>query len=84
MSELPGFFSYTPGTLTVSNPLAQKMYETAATADNTIRLMDEKLNAKSPTGESLMNEALLKMFLGLFTPEDAAAYVQNNLDTWYK
>jgi raffinose/stachyose/melibiose transport system substrate-binding protein len=79
MTELPGFFSYTPGTSTLTNPLAQKMYNVAATANLTVRLMDEKLNSKSPGGDALMNEALQGMFLGTYTPESAAAYVQGRL-----
>ena len=79
MTELPGFFSYTPGTSTLTNPLAQKMYNVAATANLTVRLMDEKLNSKSPGGDALMNEALQGMFLGTYTPESAAAYVQSKL-----
>jgi raffinose/stachyose/melibiose transport system substrate-binding protein len=79
MTELPGFFSYTPGASTLDNPLAQKMFNTSATANLTIRLMDEKFNSKSPTGDALMNDALQGMLLGTYTPESAAAYVQDRL-----
>ena len=79
MTELPGFFSYTPGASTLENPLAQKMFNTASTATLTIRLMDEKFNSKSPTGDALMNDALQGMLLGTYTPESAAAYVQERL-----
>lgn len=84
MAELPGFFSYTPGTLTLSNPLAQEMFDAAGTASLTVRLMSEKLNAQSPTGDALMDEVLKGMMLGSFTPETAADYVQEQLDTWYR
>ncbi len=84
MSELPGFFSYTPGTINLTNPLAGKMYTTASAADLTVRLMSEKLNAQSPTGEDLLNEALQGLMIGNYTAEAAAAYVQEQLDTWYK
>ena len=79
MTELPGFFSYTPGSSTLSNPLAQKMFNTAANSTLTIRLMDEKFNSKSPTGDALMNDALQGMLLGTYTPQSAAAYVQERL-----
>ncbi|MEI6901243.1 MAG: extracellular solute-binding protein, partial [Bacteroidota bacterium] len=79
MRELPGFFSYTPGASTIENPLAQKMFNAAATADLTIRLMDEKFNSTSPTGDDLMNSAIQKMILGEYTPESAAAFVQSGL-----
>jgi len=59
MNELPGFFSYTPGTtVSPSNALAKKMYVTSATADLTVRTMCEKLSSGSPGGNTLMNEAL--------------------------
>ena len=79
MTELPGFFSYTPGTSTLTNPLAQKMFNAAASANLTVRLMDEKLNATTPGGDAWMNEALQGMLLGTYTPESAAAYVQGKL-----
>ena len=79
MRELPGFFSYTPGASTIENPLAQKMFNAAATADLTIRLMDEKFNSTSPTGDDLMNSAIQKMILDEYTPESAAAFVQSGL-----
>ena len=83
-SELPGFFSYHPEPITLAHPLAQEMLEAASTADLTVRLMSEKLSAQSPSGEDLLNEALQGMFLGIYTPESAAAYVQDQLDTWYQ
>lgn len=83
MDEIPGFFSYTPGTLILSNPLAQEMFDAASTASLTVRLMSEKLNAESPTGDALMDSALKGLMTGTYTPETAAAYVQDQLDTWY-
>lgn len=84
MNELPGFFSYTPGSITLSNPLAQEMYNTAATANLTVRLMVEKFCQKTPAGNTLMGTALNGIMTGSYTPETAAAYVQSQLDTWYK
>ncbi len=84
MNELPGFFSYTPGTLSVADPLAQKMYAAAEGADLTVRLMSELLNAGSPSGDSLLDEALAGLLKGIYTPESAAAFVQAGLDSWYK
>jgi raffinose/stachyose/melibiose transport system substrate-binding protein len=79
MTELPGFFSYMPGAAAPTNPLAQKMFNAAANATLTVRLMDEKLNLTTPGGDAWMNEALQGMMLGTFTPEAAAAYVQGKL-----
>ncbi len=84
MNELPGFFAYTPGKYNLKNPLAREMLNVAANADLTIRVVWEKMSAQSPSGNSLMGEALTKMWKDELTPEQAAAYVQNGLATWYK
>jgi raffinose/stachyose/melibiose transport system substrate-binding protein len=84
MTELPGFFSYTPGTQNLSNSLAQEMYNTASTSNLTVRLMVEKLNSKTPGGDALLNEGLQGMLTGKYTPEAAAAWVQKQLETYYK
>lgn len=84
MDEHTGFFTYTPAILYLNNPLAQKMFNAAAGADLTVRLMSEKLNAGTPTGDSLMGIALNGMMTGRYTPETAAAYVQEQLDTWFR
>jgi len=84
MTELPGFFSYTPGTVNLTNTLAQEMLGTAATADLTVRLMYEKYNSKSPGGDAILAETLADLLTGKYTPETAAAYIQGKLDLIYK
>ncbi|GAB1482692.1 ABC transporter substrate-binding protein [Treponema sp.] len=83
MNELPGFFSYTPSKATLNNPLAQKMFNASLEADNTVRTVWEKLSAQAPSGNSLMGIALPGMMVDKYTPEQAAAYVQDQLATWY-
>jgi raffinose/stachyose/melibiose transport system substrate-binding protein len=83
MNELPGFFSYTPAKATLSNPLAQEMFDAAANADLTVRTVWEKMSAQSPSGNSLMGIAIPGMMVDKYTPEQAAAYVQDQLATWY-
>lgn len=83
MTELPGFFSYTPGNLTLSNSLAQEMYNTAATSDVTVRLMFEKLNAQTPGGDAVLNDALEGMLKGTYTPAAAAAWAQDQIESYY-
>ena len=83
MLELPGMFPLLPGSYTHTNPLAQKMWNATLTAGLTQRLMIEKLSSTSPKGSTLMNEALIRILKGSFTPAQAAAYVQSGLDTWY-
>ncbi len=83
MDELPGFFSYTPAHVTLKNPIAQKMFDAAANADNTVRTVWEKMSAQSPSGNSLMGVALPGMMVDKYTPEQAAKYVQDQLASWY-
>lgn len=83
MNELPGFYSFTPGTWNPGNTLAREMYDVIPTADITLRLMCEKLSSKSPKGEVLLGQALVGMLTGTYTPESAAAYIQEQLDRWY-
>lgn len=84
MDELPGFFSYTPGNYSISNSLANQMLAAANGADITVRTVWEKMSAQSPSGNTLMWEALIAMYNGQKTPAEAAAHVQKGLDTWYK
>jgi raffinose/stachyose/melibiose transport system substrate-binding protein len=83
MNELPGFFSYTPAKVTLTNPLAQKMFDAASGADLTVRTVWEKLSAQAPSGNSLMGVALPGMMVDKYTPEQAAKYVQDQLASWY-
>ncbi len=84
MDELPGFFSYTPGDYPLKNAIAKEMIGAASDAVLTVRTVWEKMSAQSPSGNSLMGEAIPKMWKDEFTPEQAAAYVQDGLATWYK
>lgn len=84
MEELPGFFAYTPGNYELSNSLAQEMISAADGADITVRTVWEKLSAQTPSGNTLMWEAMIDMYNGDKTPAEAAAHVQEGLDTWYQ
>jgi len=84
MNELPGFFSYTPGDYPLKNAIAKEMIGAASDAVLTVRTVWEKMSAQSPSGNSLMGEAIPKMWKDEFTPEQAAAYVQDGLATWYE
>jgi raffinose/stachyose/melibiose transport system substrate-binding protein len=83
MDEIPGFFSFTTIPVKLANPLAQDMFDTVLGADNTVRTTCEKLSSQSPSGNSLMGYALSGMLAGKKSPEEAAAYVQKELATWY-
>ncbi len=84
MEEVPGFYSYTPGDYDLSDPLTKEMVDVAQESELTIRTVWEELSAKSPTGNALMGEALPMMVRGEFTPKEAAAYVQDGLESWYE
>jgi len=84
MDELPGFFSYTPGSYNLENALAKDMIDAAGDADLTVRTVWEKMSAQSPSGNILMWEALIGMYNLNLTPAEAAGHVQKGLDTWYK
>jgi hypothetical protein len=60
------------------------MINAAQGADITIRTTWEKLSDQTPSGNALMNEALIKMLTDKLTPEEAAAFVQKGLETWCK
>lgn len=82
--QIPGFYTYTPGQFELKDILAKKMIDAARGADITIRTTWEKLSDTAPSGNQLMNEALIEMLTNRFTPEQAAAYVQKGLDSWYE
>lgn len=84
MNELPGFYAYTPGKYELANPLAKAMLDFAGKSSLTVRTVWEKMSAQAPSGNALMEEALINMYNGKITPEEAAAYVQKGLETWYE
>jgi len=83
MDQLPGFFAYTPGDYNLSNPVAAKMINAAQNADLTVRTVWQDLSAQVPSGNGLMEEALVLMYNGSITPRQAAEKVQKGLDSWY-
>ena len=83
MNELPGFFSYTPGDYSLGDPVAKEIIDAAANADITVRTVWEKLSSQEPSGNTLMWDAMIGLYTDKYTPEQAAAYVQYGLSTWY-
>jgi raffinose/stachyose/melibiose transport system substrate-binding protein len=83
MNELPGFFSYTPGDYSLGDPVAKEIIDAAANADITVRTVWEKLSSQEPSGNTLMWDAMIGLYTDKYTPEQAAAYVQHGLATWY-
>ncbi len=82
MNELPGFFSYTPGSYTLENELAKEMQSYVADSVPTVRTVWEKLSAESPSGNELLGEAVQKMYAGELSPVEACQYVDDGL-AWY-
>ena len=83
MDELPGFFSYTPGDYSLGDPVAKEIIDAATNADITVRTVWEKLSSQEPSGNTLMWDAMVGLYTDKYTPEQAAAYVQYGLSTWY-
>lgn len=83
MNELPGFFSYTPVDAKIVDPLARAMFDVIADSEPTVRTVWEGLSAQAPSGNELMGVALPGMMVDKYTPREAAAFVQSQLDTWY-
>ncbi|WP_018526194.1 ABC transporter substrate-binding protein [Alkalispirochaeta alkalica] len=83
MNELPGFFAYTPGNYDLNHPVASKMIDAAQDADLTVRTVWQHLSAQVPSGNELMEEALILMYNKAISPQEAAAKVQNGLNSWY-
>ncbi len=84
MTHIPGFYVYTPGKFELKDDLAKQMIDAAQGSDITIRTTWEKLSDRAPGGNRMMNDALIEMLTDRFTPEQAAAYVQKGLDSWYE
>jgi len=84
MNAVPGFFSYVPGDYTLSNALAAEMIDATIGADITIRTTWEKLASGVPSGYDLMCDAMVGLLTDVYTPEEAAAYVQDGLEQWYE
>ncbi|GAI08692.1 unnamed protein product, partial [marine sediment metagenome] len=84
--NLPGFFSYTPTPVeyTLENPVAKDVIDAAQGAEITVRTVWEKLSSQDPSGNGMMEEALVKMYTDVLTPEEAAVLVQEALETWYE
>ena len=82
MENIPGFYNYVPGDYSL-DPSALKMLDVVNSADLIERLMLEKLSDESPAGTELLNTACQKLLLKEYTPQQAAEYVQENLETWY-
>ena len=84
MNGLPGFFAYTPGDYNLTNALAKSMVDFVNESTPTVRTVWEKMSAQAPSGNSLMEEALIKMYTDELTPAEAAAFVQEGLESWYE
>ncbi len=82
MNELPGFFSYTPGSYSLTNTLAKEMEDYVSDSVPTVRTVWEKMSAQAPSGNELVGEAIQKMYAGELTPAQAAKYVDDGL-SWY-
>ena len=84
MEQLPGFYSYTPGEYKLESPVAQKIIDAAADEDVTVRTVWQNMSRQDPSGNGMMEEALVRMYTENLPPADAAKLVQDALETWYE
>ncbi|MBN2618620.1 MAG: extracellular solute-binding protein, partial [Spirochaetales bacterium] len=84
MEIFPGFFSYTPGTYDLQNPLVKDIQKIIGESEPTVRTLWEKLSAESPQGNQLLGEAMQAMYNKEMTPTDAANYINNGLSWYFK
>ncbi|MBN2617825.1 MAG: extracellular solute-binding protein [Spirochaetales bacterium] len=84
MNELPGFFSYTPGSYTLNNELAKQMQSYISDSVPTVRTVWEGLSAQDPSGNALVGEAIQLMYADTLTIPEAAEYIDDGLSWFYK
>lgn len=85
-NKLLGFFAYAPAQGTASSdPLMAewRSWFGPKLENTTYQTCWELLNDKEPSCYTLMKEAMVDMFAGKLTPEQAARHVHNGLAGWY-
>lgn len=83
--KLPGMPPMVAEAVDVDDPLMKKWNGfTGENGDNIMIYWGvEALNAEQPGAQTLVVEAIQKMLTGSLTPEQAAQYVQDGMETWY-
>jgi raffinose/stachyose/melibiose transport system substrate-binding protein len=82
-NALPGFFPLSNGEVTLENPLAQEFISWRGECESTIRSTYAILSRGTPNLENETWIASANVINGTETPQDAAARLQEGLQSWY-
>jgi raffinose/stachyose/melibiose transport system substrate-binding protein len=82
-NALPGFFPLSNTAITLDNPLAQEFISWRDQCESTIRSTYQILSRGTPNLENETWNASANVIRGSETPQDAAARLQQGLESWY-
>ena len=82
-NALPGFFSLSNHSVTLSDPLANEFLSWRGDCESTIRNSYQILSRGEPNLENQLWNVSAQVINGTLTPEQAAAEVQAGLANWY-
>lgn len=83
-NQLPGFFPLGDFDVTIKDPLAQEFLSWRKDCETTIRSTYQILSRGTPNLENETWVAAANVINGTQTPEEAAAHLQEGLESWYK
>lgn len=83
-NALPGFFSLNSAAVEMEDPLAQEFVSWRERCEPTIRSTYQILSRGTPNLENETWTASANVITGAETPEDAAARLQEGLESWYQ
>lgn len=83
-NALPGFFPLSNAQVTLDDPLAQEFISWRNECESTIRSTYQILSRGTPNLENETWNASANVIRGTEAPQDAAARLQQGLDSWYK
>lgn len=82
-NALPGFFSLSNHSVTLTDPLANEFLSWRGECESTIRNSYQILSRGEPNLENQLWNVSAQVINGTLTPEQAAAEVQSGLANWY-
>ena len=83
-NELPGFFSLSNHSVTLSDPVAQEFVDWRNDCESTIRNSYQILSRGEPSLETELWRTSAQVLNGEMTAEEAAQEVQSGLEKWYE
>ncbi len=83
-NSLPGFFSLSNHSVTLSDPVAQDFVDWRNDCESTIRNSYQILSRGEPNLENELWGVSAQVINGGLTPEEAAQQIQDGLENWYE